>query len=145
MKKIMTILFAGLICLSLTGCGSENKTTIDNKDNDTNISEDTNSLTSIDDFEKEVKNLGITYTKTDMVATYINAESGIKLVNGDYKLEIYKFDSSTDAYKNAEKNQKVTMEGFGDFDAIVKNGYALMIDDEFPKYDSVIEIFNKLK
>lgn len=151
MKKIYILLSVFALCLFVTGCGSkneevkENNNTIENNDKEKEPIEETKELTSIEDFENEVKNLGISYTKTQMAAEYINAQSGIKLISGDSQLEIYKFDINSNAYKTAEQKQKVTMDGFGDFDAIVKNGYALMIDDNFPQYDKVIEIFNSLK
>ncbi len=155
MKKYLSLVMIIALVFCLTGCGdkeadnkkdeSSNNTTNETTDNNQEETNKETELTSINDFESEVQKLGIDYEKTDMVASYINAETGIKLKSGDTKLEIYKFDSSSEAYKKAETNQKVTMEGFGDFEAIVKNGYALMIDNNFPQYDKVIEIFNKLK
>lgn len=154
MKKIYTLFIVFVLFICVTGCGTNDQE--ENKSNNNTIeenetkkdevkTENNNEITSIDDFENEVKTLGISYTKVQMAAEYVGAESGIKLKSGDYKLEIYKFDSSSNTYKTAEQNQKLSMEGYGDFDAIVKNGYAIMIDKDFPQYDKVIEIFNKLK
>ncbi len=146
MKKISVLLVIFVLCFAITGCGQnvENNTNNDNSTNNETVKEE-KKLSSIDDFKNEVKKLGIDFEETKMSAEYINAESGLKLTSDGKKLEVYKFDTNSEHYKTAEENQKVTMDGFGSFDAIVKNGYALMIDDNFPQYDKVIEIFNKLK
>ena len=146
MKKLFLSLLAIVICLSLT-TGCDSKMENNSNDNNTNNTEEKNNnkLTSISDFEKEIKTLGISYKKTEMVASYIGAESGIKLTADDKVIEIYKYDITTDEYKTAESNQQITITGVGNYDAIVKNGYALLIDDDFPKYNFIIEIFNKLK
>ena len=146
MKKISVLLVIFVLCFAITGCGQnvENSTNNDNSAKNETVKEE-KQLSSIDDFKNEVKELGINFEETKMSAEYINAESGLKLTSDGKKLEVYKFDTNSEHYKTAEENQKVTMDGFGSFDAIVKNGYALMIDDDFPQYDKVIEIFNKLK
>lgn len=146
MKKISVLLVIFVLCFAITGCGQnvENNTNNDNSTNNETVKEE-KKLSSIDDFKNEVKKLGIDFEETKMSAEYINAESGLKLTSDGKKLEVYKFDTNSEHYKTAEENQKVTMDGFGSFDAIVKNGYALMIDDNFPQYDKVIEIFNNLK
>lgn len=146
MKKISVLLVIFVLSFAITGCGqkAENSTNNDNSANNETVKEE-KQLSSIDDFKNEVKELGINFEETKMSAEYINAESGLKLTSDGQKLEVYKFDTNSEHYKTAEENQKVTMDGFGSFDAIVKNGYALMIDDDFPQYDKVIEIFNKLK
>ena len=144
MKKIFISLFAIIICLSLTtGCNSNNEEITNEQNN--NINETESKLSSIDDFENEIKKLGINYEKIKMDSSYIGAEEGIKLTSNDKTLEIYKYNDKTDSYKTAENTQKITLTGIGSYDAIVKNGYALLIDNDFPQYDSIIEIFNKLK
>ena len=65
--------------------------------------------------------------------------------SGETKVEIYKFDKSSDAYKDAEKSQKLTLSGLdSSFDATVKNGYAYVIDNEFPKHDEVVNLLEQL-
>lgn len=132
MKKLLFSLLAIIVCLSFaTGCDNKNVTS--------------NNISSVDEFSQEVKELGINYVETEMAGSYIGAESGIKLTADNKKLEIYKYNTSTEEYKNAEANQKITITGIGSYDAIVKNGYALLIDEDYPQYDSIIELFNKLK
>lgn len=143
MKKIYVFMLIFVLTFTITGCDSKSK---ENSDaNNTPTEEKLNEITSIEDFEKEVKKMGISCKKTQMVAEYIGAQSGIKLECNNSALEIYKFSNSSDAYKAAEKEQKISMEGFGKFDAVVKNGYALMIDVNFPQHDKIIELFDKLK
>lgn len=93
-------------------------------------------------FEETLNSKGIAYEKTEMAAGMIGAESGTKYKIGDGKVELYKFDISTEAYKSAEKTQKIALEGFGEFKATVKNGYALMLENLDEK--QYIEIFNSL-
>ena len=132
MKKVLMVLFSFMLIISFTGC---NKT--ENKDN--------SSFQSISDFEAEVKKVVVIKEETVLVASAFNAKDGLKLVTENEKiLEIYSFDKNSAAYKKAEKNQKLTLEGFGEFDAIVKNGYAIAIEEDFPKYQEILNIFNKL-
>ena len=144
MKKVFTTLFIVTISLfMITGCGDKENTNKDVENNDTPTVN--NSISSINDFVSEVKKLGIEVNETQMLASMVGAESGSKLTIDGKKLEIYHFDTSSDEYIEAEKNQKITLSGYGSYDAIVKNGYALMIDSSFPEYNSIIDIFNRLK
>ena len=75
----------------------------------------------------------------------VGASEGFKLKSGETKVEIYKFDKSSDAYINAEKSQKLTLSGLdSSFDAKVKNGYAYVIDNEFQKHDEVVKLLEQL-
>lgn len=139
---------------TITGCGNSN-----NENNQTNNQNqpkeqqeqqiqqeqvETDSY-SLNDFENDVKKLVANIEITQMAAEYVGAESGIKLKSNNSKIEIYKFDKNSSTYQTAEKNQQLTMEGFGNFDAKVQNGYALIIDENFPNKTDIENLFNKLK
>ena len=154
MKKIAGIFLTLILCFCLIGCGDKvENTDKDNKNNDTNINDNsnqsdqkTNSNTfTISEFITKVQDIATDMEKTEMMASFIGANEGYKLSNDNTKLEIYSFDKSSEAYKQAEESQKISMEGFGEFNAIVKNGYALVIDENFPEYSRTLELFEKLK
>lgn len=148
MKKVFSLLLIMILCVSLTACG-EKKETNNNKDN--NNPEKYNSNNNENQkkydllyFETEVKKIDPSLEKTEAFASMIGAENGYKLKNNDYTVEIYLFDKSSSAYKTSESKQKIIIDGFGEFDAIVKNGYALVIDSTYNYYNQVKNIFDKL-
>ena len=133
MKKVLMAFFCLMLITSFAGC---------NKAKEKNDS----SLKGISEFGYKVKNLVTIKEETVPVYSMISAKDGLKLKTEDEKvLEIYSFDTSSEAYKKAEKNQKLTLEGFGEFDAIVKNCYTITISEDFPKYQEIMNIFNKMK
>lgn len=70
-------------------------------------------------FEDGLAALGISYSeRVTMDATYIGGEAGYKYQCDDYKIELYQFDPESDAYKKAESEGIVTLEGFGDFSVL---------------------------
>lgn len=143
MKRLSKLMLVIAFVLLLVGCGNEknNNDTPKNKDNNPVEKEKIN-LTNI---QNKIENLGITCEKSDAFYQMVGASEGFKLKSGETKVEIYKFDKSSDAYKNAEKSQKLTLSGLdSSFDATVKNGYAYVIDNEFPKHDEVVKLLEQL-
>lgn len=144
MKKIILSLLIVIFIFTMTGC-SENKTT-----NKTAANSKEKSSYSLSDFTKEYEELGIDAQKTDVAYSMVGAKDGIKYIANSndeaYGLEVYKFDQNSDAYKKAEKNQQLTLEDMDmSLNATVKNGYALILDESYPKHDEIIELFNKLR
>lgn len=139
-----------LIIVSSVYPASDNKTdTTESKDT---ISESTNENTNetvdekvtIDNIQKHIESLGIKVEVDEPYYKLVGANAGIKIYSGDSRIEIYRFDKSSDAYKKAEKEQKLSSGGIASFDAVVKNGYAYLIDDNFPKRSEVISLLDKL-
>lgn len=147
MKKTLFFLVVLVGLLTITGCDStKNEKNNDNsnqeqKEEQPQVEKDTY---DINDFESDVKALISDVNVTEMAAELVGAESGIKLTSNDSKVELYKFDKNSSTYKTAEENQQLTMEGFGNFDATVQNGYAMIIDENFPNKADVENLFNKL-
>lgn len=132
------------LCFFLVGCG--NKTTNEDKSNNDNNTPTVKENITLDNVQSKIEALGITSEKTEVYYQMVGATNGFKLNAEDTRIEIYKFDKSSDAYKKAEKEQKITLDGMDmSFDAKVQNGYAYIIDNDFPKYEEVVNILNKLK
>lgn len=94
-------------------------------------------------FEAGLANLGISYSeRVTMDATYIGGEAGYKYQCDDYKIELYQFDPESDAYKKAESEGIVTLEGFGDFSVLAHDGLVLLNNGSLPQ--EVIDLFNSL-
>ncbi len=94
-------------------------------------------------FEDGLASLGISYSeRVTMDATYIGGEAGYKYQCDDYKIELYQFDPESDAYKKAESEGIVTLEGFGDFSVLAHDGLVLLNNGSLPQ--EVIGLFNSL-
>lgn len=141
MKKIFICLFSLVLCFSLAGCNMEN-----NKKSEDNININENEKITLNNLEEKIKNLGISLEKVETVYAMVGAKDGYKLQSGDAHIEVYQFDESSEAYKNAQKNQQLLIESMNySFDAKVQNGYAYIIDQNFPEYDKVILLLENLK
>lgn len=99
---------------------------------------------TIDNIQKHIESLGIKVEVDEPFYKLVGAKAGIKIYSGDSRIEIYRFDKNSDAYKNAEKEQKLSSGGISSFDAVVKNGYAYLIDDDFPNHSEVVSLLEKL-
>lgn len=136
-KKLLLFVSAVAITLLLTGCGSSTESEPTKQSGGTkanytfeNLKED---LTALD------SNIEI-YEKS---AGLVGATEGYSYIMGDCSIEVYKYDKTSDQYKKAEKEQKISMPSFEmTYSATVKNGYAYMITDG--SCDSAIEYISKL-
>lgn len=128
-----------------SGTQLENQTT---KDTDIGVEESVesadNDKVNINNLKSKIESLGITVESKDAYYKMVGAENGMKLYAGDYRIEVYKFDETSKEYIEAKKNQKLKT-SISSFDATVKNGYAYIIDDEFPKHDEVLKLLEKLR
>ncbi len=94
-------------------------------------------------FEAGLSDLGISFSeRVTMDATYIGGESGYKYQCEGYKIELYQFDPESDAYKKAESEGIVTLEGFGDFSALAHDGLVLLNNSSLPQ--EIVDLFNSL-
>lgn len=145
MKKFLFVNLAILtLCFFLVGCG--NKSTNESKPSNDNNTPTSKENITLDNIQSKIEALGITCEKTEVYYQMVGATNGFKLNVDDTRVEIYKFNKSSDAYKKAEKEQKLTLNDMDmSFDAKVQNGYAYIIDDEFPEYEKVVSILNQLK
>lgn len=94
-------------------------------------------------FEAGLSELGIFFSeRVTMDATYIGGEAGYKYQCEGYKIELYQFDPESDAYKKAESEGIVTLEGFGDFSALAHDGLVLLNNSSLPQ--EIVDLFNSL-
>ena len=94
-------------------------------------------------FEAGLSDLGISFSeRVTMDATYIGGEAGYKYQCEGYKIELYQFDPESDAYKKAESEGIVTLEGFGDFSALAHDGLVLLNNISLPQ--EIVYLFNSL-
>lgn len=94
-------------------------------------------------FEAGLSNLGISFSeRVTMDATYVGGEAGYKYQCDGYKIELYQFDPESDAYKKAESEGIVTLDGFGDFSVLAHDGLVLLNNGSLPQ--EVIDLFNSL-
>lgn len=77
-----------------------------------------------------------------MDATYVGGEAGYKYKCDGYKIELYQFNPESDAYKKAESEGIVTLDGFGDFSVLAHDGLVLLNNGSLPQ--EVIDLFNSL-
>ena len=94
-------------------------------------------------FEAGLSDLGISFSeRVTMDATHIGGEAGYKYQCEGYKIELYQFDLESDAYKKAESEGIVTLEGFGDFSALAHDGLVLLNNSSLPQ--EIVDLFNSL-
>ena len=94
-------------------------------------------------FEAGLSNLGISFSeRVTMDATYVGGEAGYKYKCDGYKIELYQFDPESDAYKKAESEGIVTLDGFGDFSVLAHDGLVLLNNGSLPL--EVIDLFDSL-
>ncbi|MCI2105436.1 MAG: hypothetical protein LKK00_01765 [Intestinimonas sp.] len=162
MKRVGLLLSAFLIISTLAACSSggsgSNVSTAPDTPTPSTSSQETGSSpvvassadpvatekTKFEQFEAGLDELGITYEKVAVDADMVGAQQGTKYKLSDGNVELYKFDTSTDAYNTASKNKAITLQGFGDFPAEFNNDMALVFDDEVSSKADIQNLFSTL-
>ena len=98
-------------------------------------------------FEQGLTDKGIKFEKNDKAAAMVGAKEGYGYAFGDEtSVEIYLFDKATDSYKEASKNNKLTLEGFGiTFDVIFNDDVCIYFNGEPQNKADIQTIFENLK
>ena len=116
------------------------------KDKETATEENAEPITIVENkvgfakFEEELDNKGIAYEKTIMSADMIGAVEGYAYKIEETKVELYRFDTESAAYKNAESTSKVVLESFNlEIDILLNGEYGII--NATPE---ALEIFNNL-
>lgn len=126
MKKGFSLLLVAVLLLGTIGCSSKD----DGKkegNGDTPTKEEVKKELSFDTIKKAFQDNGYEISEeTEMAASMIGAKNGIKYKTDKGSLEFYEFDKTSEAYKKAESDGLITLEGFGDFEIAVNNGFAMM-------------------
>lgn len=140
LKKLLALLIVALMAISFVACGGETNNTEETQTSEPKI--------TVEEFKAELKNLGIEGTEEETMYELVGATAGFKFTADDKTLELYTFDKDSDAYKNAEKDGKLTMESLGSEiteNVTVANGYAIILPADFPQHDAVLDLFNRLQ
>lgn len=143
MKQILILLMTLCMSLTFTGCNeSTNNTETQgeaiNSSTDNN-SEEVPTKDSFNSFEKTLSENGITFDKEEKIAEFVGAVEGYAYsTNNDY-IEIYRYDTKSDSYSYAKKNNVITMGSWGDFPAIINGDLALYDDGDISQ--EIIDIF----
>lgn len=159
MKKIfITCIF--IFILSISGCGTNNKTSV----SETNTTEEattteitteeittekvlknSSSISNVNDVAKALieQNL-LSGEPTEVYPEMINALDGIKYP--EQGVEIYEYDTSSDTYKMLKDGSEIPIQGMDGYtikaDAI-NNKFVLIFSNE--KNQTIIDAFNKLE
>lgn len=152
-KRIITCLLALVTVLVITSCGNKTATQEPKQNagepiaNETiQETENTESTTNNETkdgfakFEEELAEKAIAYEKINMAADMIGAVEGYAYKIGESKVELYRFDTESDAYKNAESSGKVVLEFFNTEIDILLNGEFGIINGT----PETIEIFKNI-
>ena len=140
LKKLLALLIVALMAVSFVACGGETNNTKETQTSEPKI--------TVEEFKAELKNLGVEGTEEETMYELVGATAGFQLTADDKTLELYTFDKDSDAYKNAEKDGKLTMESLGSEiteNVTVANGYAIILPADFPQHDAVLALFNRLQ
>lgn len=150
MKKTIAIILGIFLALTfLTACTAKEPETGDVSPSSTvsdSVSEASipSEVDGFQQFADGLKSLGLEYTETVMAAEMVGAVRGTKYVLADGNIELYLFEEGSAALDQVKANNAITLEGFGQFPAVVNGNYAMMIDEIAQKAE-VIDLFNGLK
>lgn len=125
---------------------SDSSETSDNSEtsNNSETSSDTPDIkTSLADLEQYLLDKGLlTGERSEVAAAMVGAVSGFKY--GENLVEIYEFDETSEAYKNLEKTNTLTVEGFGTTltPAAVNGPYVLIFSNNSSVSQKITDAFN---
>ena len=125
MKKLFTALLCATMIFGIGGCSSKNDSNPKQKQQE--VKKDP---MSFEVFEKMITDKGFKITeKVDMAAQLIGGIQGLKYITDNGDFELYKFDTTTEAYKKAKEEGVITLDGFGDLNVVVNSDYVLLATD----------------
>ncbi len=169
MKKLLALSLVLCMLVALVACGSNNAST-DTTSNDqtqtsenitdntqatedskqpeeTKQTEETVKLSKFEQFEKGLTDKNIQFEITQKVAAMVGAQEGYGYSFADgTSVEVYLFDTSSDAYKEALENNKINLVDFGFTMDVVFNGdICIYFDGESTNKVDIQDIFNNIK
>ncbi len=146
MRKRLFLVVATSMILLLCACSSddaENATTKNNTkiENNTTTGSETKESTLSDLADYLLDKGVVTGSSTSTAADLISAEAGFKYV--DSSVEVYEYDTNSDAYKTLVETNQVELQGFNMTlkATAIKGKYVLFCEDAANKAD-IISAFN---
>ena len=112
---------------------------------------------TFENFPDKIAALGIDAEKVWVAADMIGAVDGFKLEAGTSTVsnggstmsspiacEVYRFDPNSEVYQTLETTGMIEFMGFP-IEMETCNGYGLIISDDFPEYEKVIDLFGQIQ
>ena len=156
MKKFLALCLVLFMLICLTACGSNNPTSTSNNEKtqtseivseDKTTTEETTELSKFEQFEKGLKDNGLQFEITEKMASMVGAKEGYGyLFTDETSVELYLFDTSSDAYKEAKKSNKLNLVDFGiTMDVVFNKDICIYFNGESTNKTQIQNIFNGIK
>ena len=115
--------------------------------NEPSVTEGSVKLNKFEQFEKGLTDNNIQYEVSQKVATMVGASEGYGYTFSDgTSVEIYLFDTSTEAYKAAFSSNKLNLESFGiSMDVIFNGDICIYFNGESTNKAVITNVFNAIK
>ena len=157
LKTLLALLLVAVMALSFVACGNSNTTdTTDTDNSSTNNSttdaSSTNSnetvqLDKFQQFENGLTDKQIGFEIVQKMGSMVGAKEGYGYkFNDETSVELYLFDKTSDAYKDAIKNNKIYVESFGiAMDVVFNDDICIYYNGEVANKADIEAIFESLK
>lgn len=142
LKSVLSFLLATVMVISFVGCGNNGDTGVSSASDIEAVK-----LDKFQQFEKELLDKGIEFEIVEKMGAMIGAKEGYGYkFNDESSVELYLFDKGSDAYKEAIKTSKVSIESLGmtmrvDFN----DDICIYYNGEVTNRSDIETIFNSLK
>ena len=145
MKKMLTILLIISSIFLLTGCGANNND--EKKDNGNNNQPSIETKSKFEQFESALKEKEISFEKTEKSASMVGAKEGYGYIFSDNNsVELYLFDTSSEAYKKVKSSGHITIEIMEITMPVDDNkGIVIYYNDDVSNKTEIEKIFKDLK
>ena len=157
LKTLLALLLVAVMALSFVACGNSNTTdTTDTDNSSTNNSttdaSSTNSnepvqLDKFQQFENGLTDKQIGFEIVQKMGSMVGAKEGYGYkFNDETSVELYLFDKTSEAYKDAIKNNKIYVESFGiAMDVVFNDDICIYYNGEVANKADIEAIFESLK
>ncbi len=158
LKTLLALLLVAVMALSVVACGNNNNTDTTDTDNSStnNSTTDTSSTNNNDEsvqldkfqqFENGLTDKQIGFEIVQKMGSMVGAKEGYGYkFNDETSVELYLFDKTSDAYKEAIKNNKIYVESFGiAMDVVFNDDICIYYNGEVANKADIEVIFESLK
>ena len=157
LKTLLALLLVAVMALSFVACGNSNTTdTTDTDNSSTNNSttdasstnnNETVQLDKFQQFENGLTDKQIEFEIVQKMGSMVGAKEGYGYkFNDETSVELYLFDKTSEAYKDAIKNNKIYVESFGiAMDVVFNDDICIYYNGEVANKADIEAIFESLK
>lgn len=157
LKTLSALLLVVAMTLSFVACGNSKNTDTTDTDNALTNNSTANSLSANDNeavkldkfqqFENGLTDKQIEFEIVQKEASMVGAKEGYGYIfNDEASVELYLFDQSSDAYKEAVKNNKIYLESFDiEIGVVFNDDVCIFYNGESANKADIEEIFESLK